>query len=282
MKYIILLAFLLINPVTQAEWKSFFDGTKTIHLKFTDVINDKYTVNAVWAPIDDQSPRLVGPATISFLKGSNYLFSVSANEFHLPYDELEKLGVLKVDDEGQAVKVDLNKVYSFEYHSKSFNKISLMNNTHKYEVSGSTEQTPFFFEDIDFDGKDELIVVNFNTLDGQRWFNTYSIYKPTYKYGNIYNLVNTEPFNIIDQLTTFDKDSKTTSHYYRGGSCSNSEDTYKMIGGQFEHIKYKKWRESTSKKLGFVCTESTYDIVDGKQVLESETDSFYDNYKHYR
>ncbi len=88
-----------------------------------------------------------------------------------------------------------------------------MNNTHKYEVSGSREQTPFFFEDIDFDGKDELIVVNFN--DGQRWFNTYSIYKPTYKYGNTYNLVNTEPFNIIDQLTTFDKDSKTLVIIFR-------------------------------------------------------------------
>ena len=78
MKYIILLAFLLINPVTQAEeveQKSFFDGTKTIHLKFTDVIDDKYTVDVLWTPDDGYVPRLVGPATIRFVRDGGSSFS---------------------------------------------------------------------------------------------------------------------------------------------------------------------------------------------------------------
>jgi hypothetical protein len=84
MKYIILLAFLLINPVTQAEevgQKSFFDGTKIIHLKFTDVIDDKYIVNVLWMPDDGLAPQLVGPAVIHFVKNRGHSFSVSAEAF---------------------------------------------------------------------------------------------------------------------------------------------------------------------------------------------------------
>jgi hypothetical protein len=54
MKYILLLlALFLFNLSVHAEEderKSFFDGTKTIHLRFTDIIDDKYTVDILWTP----------------------------------------------------------------------------------------------------------------------------------------------------------------------------------------------------------------------------------------
>ena len=81
MKQIIILVFLLLNSVAHAHIGAddasyhFFDGTKTIHLKFTDVIDDKYTVDVLWTPDDGYVPRLVGPATIRFVRDGGSSFS---------------------------------------------------------------------------------------------------------------------------------------------------------------------------------------------------------------
>ena len=163
MKYIILLAFLLINPVTQAEevgQKSFFDGTKTIHLKFTNIIDGQYTVNVLWMPDDGLAPQLVGPATINFVKDKGHSFSVSAEAFHLPINVLNKFGLLRYDDSGDyhTLPVDLSQVHPIEYGS---GEVSIFNNPyHLHYDKPIVGIVPFFFEDIDFDGKDELIIIN--------------------------------------------------------------------------------------------------------------------------
>jgi len=276
MKYIILLAFLSINPVTQAEeteWMPFFDGSKTIHLRFTDVIDDKYNVNVVWMPRDGEGPRLVGPAIITFLKGSSYLFSVTANNFHLPFYELKERGILEVEADGQAYEVDLTKVYSFEYSSDSFNKILLMSNTHKYEASGSREQVPFFFEDVDFDGKDELVIVDFNA--GQRGYNEYTVYKSNYKYGNMYNLVNIEPFSILDQLSTFDQENKTIDVFSSGGACGSTNEKFKLIDGRYTPVEFTEWNSRANGER-YVCVESIYTVANEKRTLKSKSESYWD------
>ena len=118
---------------------------------------------------------------------------------------------------------------------------------------------------------------------GQRSVDVYKIYNFN-SYGgrvpDLYSVVDKEPYTWFDTKTKINKEDKSIAFFSSGGACSSRENTYKRVGDQLKYIKYKKWRESTSKKLGFVCTESTYDIVDGKQVLESETDSFYDDDKH--
>ena len=77
MKQIIVSIFLLLSSVVCAEErKSFFDGTKTIHLKFTNIIDGQYTVDVLWMPDDGLAPQLVGPAVINFVKieGTHFLF----------------------------------------------------------------------------------------------------------------------------------------------------------------------------------------------------------------
>jgi hypothetical protein len=279
MKQIILSIFILFSSASYAEedeWKSFYDGTKTIHLKFADIIDDKYNVNIVWMPRDGEGPRLVGPAIITFLKDSGYLFSVTANYFHLPYDELKESGILEMDVEGQAKTVDLNKVYSFKYDSDSFNKISLVNNTHKFEASESRKQIPFFFEDIDFDGRDELVVVDFNA--GQRWYNEYTVYKSNYKYGNMYNVASVEPFSILDQLSTFDKENRTIDVFLSGGSCANSNEKFKLIDGKYTPVEFTEWDHATNGER-YICVESIYAVIDGKQILKSKSEGYWDSEK---
>jgi hypothetical protein len=164
-----------------------------------------------------------------------------------------------------------------EYNTKSFNKISLLNNTHNYDESGSREQTPFFFEDIDFDGKDELVIVNFNA--GQKAYNTYSIYKPNYKYGNMYNLVSNEPFNVLDQLSTFDKVNKTIDVFSTGGSCGSTNEKFKLINGKYISIEFTEWNPRPTMEYGYICTESVYDVIKGERVLKSKSESYWDSEK---
>ena len=276
MKYIILLAFLLINPVAQAEevkWKSFFDGTKTIHLKFIDVIDDRYTVNVLWMPDDGLVPRLVGPAIINFVKDRESSFSVSAGAFHLPLDVLNKLGLIKYEDssshDGHTIKVDLTKVYPVDYASLS--EVSLLNNSHHYDSSrGST--SPFFFEDIDYDGKDELILVNASA--GQKRYDSYTVYRSNYKDDDSYSLASDNSFNVLDQRTTFNKENRTIDVFLSGGACGSTNEKFKLVSGKYKSIEFTKWNPTKG-----VCAKTVYGMQEGKRVLKSITESYWDSEK---
>ena len=148
-----------------------------------------------------------------------------------------------------------------------------MNNTHKYEASGSREQVPFFFEDVDFDGKDELVIVDFNA--GQRGYNEYTVYKSNYKYGNMYNLVNTEPFSIIDQLSTFNKQHRTIDVFSSGGACGSTNEKFKLIDGRYTPVEFTEWN-SIANGERYVCVESIYTVANEKRILKSKSESYWD------
>jgi len=273
MNILIILTLILFNSSVFAEvnTESFFDGAKTIHIKFMDTVDDKYTVDVLWNPDDGNVPRLVGPAVINFVQDSGYLFSVSADAFHLSLDTLNDLGLLKIDENsesGNTLPVDLTMVYPVKYNS--LGKISLPNNTHHYDKSRDSA-VPFFFEDIDFDNKNELIIVN--AKSGQRWSDSYTVYKPTYKYGKAYNLAVEKPFDRIDQHTTFDKENRTIDIFSSGGACTNSNEKFKLVNGKYVAIEFTDWdyyvRDGES-----VCVESNYVVVKGKRVLKSKSESY--------
>jgi len=278
MKYLIILTLLLLNPSTHAEEDDkpdvFFDGTKTVHFKFTDVVDGKYnyTVDVIWTPnsylaIGEGSPAILRFSEKEWLNS----FSVTTSAFDLSGDVLKKAGYYTSDDWGYHKDI-LSTVFTIDY--KSLSKSSLIDNAHGGDA-------PFFFEDVDFDNINNLVVLESGV--GQRSVDAYKIYNFN-SYGgrvpDLYSVVDKEPYTWFDTKTKINKEDKSIAFFSSGGACSSRENTYKRVGDQLKYIKYKKWRESTSKKLGFVCTESTYDIVDGKQVLESETDSFYDDDKH--
>jgi hypothetical protein len=271
MKYLIILIFLLLNPAVHAEEDDepdvFFDGTKTVHFKFTDVVDGKYNyiVDVMWTP-DNNAPLGVGPAILRFSEKEWFnSFSVTTSAFDLSGDILKKVGYYASVDWDYHKDI-LNTVFTIDY--KSLSKSSLLDNKHEGNA-------PFFFEDVDFDNINDLVIREKGS--GQRSVDAYKVYNLRSSGGRVsdlYSVVNKEPYTRFDELTTLNKEDKTIAIYSSGGSCQNSERIYKRANGQLKYVKYKKWRESTNKKLGYVCTESTYDIVDGKQVLESETDSF--------
>ena len=179
-------------------------------------------------------------------------------------------------DEGYNLSVDLNKTYKVKY--SPYKKISLWNNTHHFEESGSREQAPFFFEDIDLDGVDEIVITDFQA--GQRHSNEYSVYKNFSRLSKSdYKVIKTEPFDHIDQLTTFNKNSKTISQFHSGGSCANSEDTYKKTNKGFEFVEFTNWDSRPTMEYGYVCTKLTYGIVRDEKVIKSKSESYWDSEK---
>jgi hypothetical protein len=240
-------------------------------------------VDVLWTPDDGYVPRLVGPATIRFIEDSDSTFSVSADAFHMPYDTLWKLGLIKYEDssknDGHTVEVDLTKIYPVEYNSSS--KSSLFDSSHGNSV-------PFFFEDIDFDGKDELIVVDFGT--GQRRVDEYTVYKsgeipnrkityrPVYQDSSIYNLATTEPFNMLDQKTTFNKENRTRDVFSSGGACGSKNEKFKLIDGKYVAIEFTDWNYYI-RDVGSVCVESHYVVISGERALKSKSESYWDSEK---
>jgi len=275
MKQIILSIFLLLSSVVWAEErKSFFDGTKTIHLKFTNIIDGQYAVDVLWMPDDGLAPQLVGPATISFVKNRGRSFSVLAEAFHLPIDVLNEFGLLKYDNSGDyhTLPVDLSKVHPIEYGS---DEVSIFNNPyHLYYDKPIVGIVPFFFEDIDFDNKDELILIN--TRAGQRWVDSYTIYKATYKGGNIYSLATDEPFNMLDQKTTFNKENRTIDVFSSGGACGSTNEKFQLINGKYASVEFVEW-VSVENDEKIACIESIYTVINDKRILKSKSESYWDS-----
>ncbi len=277
MKYILLLILFLLNLSTYADEDDgsdvFFDGAKIVHFKFTNVANGKrnYVVNVMWTP-DNNAPLGVGPAILKFSeKGRLNSFSVTTEAFNLSGEVLKKTGYYSSDDWSYHKDI-LNAVFTIDY--SSLRKSSLLDNSHEGDA-------PFFFEDVDFDGINDLVILK--TGAGQRSVDAYKVYNLNGQGGRVsdlYSVVNKEPYTQFDALTTVNNEDKTIAFYSSGGSCQNSERIYKRLDGQLNYIQYKKWRQSASMIVGYVCTESTFDIVNGQKVLKTESDDYYDDDKH--
>jgi hypothetical protein len=277
MKYIFLSILLSLSQVIYAdendELDVFFDGTKTVHLKFINVADGKYnyTVDVMWTP-DGYAAMGAGAAILRFSEKERLnSFSVTTEAFNLSGDILKKAGYYSSDDWSYHKDI-LNAVFTIDYNS--LNKSSLLDNSHEGDA-------PFFFEDVDFDGANDLVILE--TGAGQRSVDAYKVYnlnKQGGRVSDLYSVVNKEPYTQFDALTTVNKEDKTIAFYSSGGSCQNSERTYKRIGGQLKYVQYKKWRQSASMIVGYICTESTFDIVNGQKVLKTESDDYYDDDKH--
>ena len=273
MKYLIILTLLLFNSLAHAEEENepdvFFDGTKAVYLKFINVADGKYnyTVDVVWTP-DGYAAMGAGAAILRFSeKEWSNSFSVTTEDFSLSGDILKRVGYYTSDDWDYHKDI-LSTVFTIDY--KSLRKSSLLDNNHEGDA-------PFFFEDVDFDNINDLVVRE--RAAGQRGVDAYSIYNMSDSGGKtstLYSVVNKEPYTQFDALTTINKEDKTVSFYSSGGSCQNSESIYKRVNGQLKYVKYKKWRERPTMEYGYVCTESTYNIVDGRQILKSESESYKD------
>ena len=238
------------------------NANKLIQIHFTDLIEDRYIVDVEWFPDNGLAPFLTGPANITFtLKESNKSFTVRTELYHSP------------DFEVDWEKINNGEVFEMKY--SDFYNLSTLKELASKEGIYSLE-TPFFFEDVNFDGKKELIITE--KRNGQRGRDAYKVYsigefRPEI---DLYDITNSLPYVKFDSSTEFNPKDKTITLYYSGGACSSSSETYQAVDG-YGAVKFKlikkidyDYQDKNGNYIG--CHIYTYDVVNGREVLiESES-----------
>ena len=234
------------------------NADKLIKIHFTDLIEDRYIVDVQWFPDNGLAPFLTGPAIITFnIKGDALSwFTKLTGFFHIPNFE--------VDWE----KINNGEVFEMKY--SDFNNQTTLKELASKEGVYSIE-TPFFFDDVNFDGTKELIITE--TRNAQRHRDGYKVYS---MYQNravisLYDITNSLPYVNFDSSTEFNPKDKTITLYYSGGACTTISETYQAVDG-YRTVKFqliKGWEtyfwDDDGNDIG--CHIKTYDIVNGREVL---------------
>ncbi len=241
------------------------NADKLIKIHFTDLIEDKYTVDVQWFPDNGLAPFLTGPAIITFnIKGDALgWFTKLTGFFHIPNFE--------VDWE----KINSGEVFEMKY--SDFKRYSTVKElTSKNKESIWSVGIPFLFEDVNFDRTKELIIVKKRA--GQRGTDDYEVYSID-EFGALnspYNITNSMPYVKFDGFTKFNSEDKTITLYSSGGACGSCYETYQAVVG-YKGVKFiliKKivydYQDKNGNYIG--CHIYTYDVVNGREVLiESQT-----------
>ena len=241
------------------------NADKLIKIHFTDLIEDKYTVDVKWFPDNGLAPLITGPAIITFNIKGDVLgwFTKLTGFFHIPNFE--------VDWE----KINNGEVFEMKYSDfkrySTVKELTSKNKEHIWSVG-----IPFLFEDVNFDSTKELIIVKKRA--GQRGTDDYEVYSID-EFGALnspYNITNSLPYVKFDGFTKFNSEDKTITLYSSGGACGSCYETYQAVVG-YKGVKFiliKKivydYQDKNGNYIG--CHIYTYDVVNGREVLiESES-----------
>ena len=233
------------------------NADKLIKIHFTDLIEDRYIVYVEWFPDNGLAPFLTGPANITFtLKESNKSFTLRTEFYHSP------------DFEVDWEKINTGEVFEMKY-SDFNNQTTLKELAFKKGVYSL--ETPFFFEDVNFDGTKELIITEARNAQRHRdGYKVYSMYQNRAVI-SLYDITNSLPYVNFDSSTEFNPKDKPITLYYSGGACTTISETYKAVAG-YRTVKFqliKGWEtyfwDDDGNDIG--CHKKIYDIVNGREVL---------------
>lgn len=175
-----------VNYKDLFQYRISYQGVDLPHVfvHYNQIVNG-YRVSALCFPRNEYSDQDI--ALLHFKKGKNefYIYNPSYKEHQL--FDLQPL----ID--GDVINIDYIEKDQTEY---------------------LTDQTPFFFQDIDFDGEDELLITKWQC--GSRGSSTYDVYKVQ---SNEYSLeipkLEEKPFTILEnEKTTFDSKNKRITIQY--------------------------------------------------------------------
>lgn len=193
-----------------------------IFINYKQKVNG-YKVKAIWFPfIYQQGYTDYGLAILFFQNDINEFF-IYNDIFH----DAELYQHMPVKD-GDTISID--------YIQKDPNEYLADN------------EVPFFFQDVDFDGEEELLITKWNC--GSRGSSTYDVYKIHGKGG--ISLINEEPFNEIENgHTKFNPSNKTITSRFSSSAFNYVIYTYKQV----KHEKINWDKPETSYKFELVKAE---------------------------
>jgi hypothetical protein len=251
-KGLINLGFLQTREVGQPSVNT-ESGVKGEDKIFTISYSNKiegYSVDVMWKPVKVSYDHVIGPAIIEFknIKDGN-IFYISNDNFSVLKNKLE----FTYSQDGTGVE-KLNKGHAvFRYDEPSLTT---------GESFGQTDE-PFFFQDLDFDNKKELILSEVD--NGQRGVATFKVYKIDSD-GFISRL--DEPFKSLDQLSKIDIKNKQIIIHGSGGYCTGFDEVYKLKESKDEYEPNKYILETILERQAEMennqskCFETKYRVID--------------------
>ena len=241
------------------EWWEYIDGSVKIKFQFKEILNHQFLVKGIWSP-DGGESGYAGPAELVFKDIHNGSESkINISYFALGFGHFEGLDIVinKNDEWYFNPNVNLDKTYLVNYYD--LDKVSLWN-----DEDGGRQPQPIFFEDINFDGKKELITLDWAA--GQRHNHEFEMYQITTQ-GNQTKLTPYYPTNEpVDSSTEFDRVNRTLRTWSSGGACTFSNYKYKFDSGRYNLIEY-----TYADNENDVCEILVYDVVNGKNVLKDRS-----------
>jgi len=198
-----------------------------IHLKYKQPVNG-YKVEVAFLPQEAIYDKISGWATLRFKNqttgeehriGTSY-FAVSWRNFPdifknqdqlLSMAENEELGLIA---KGQTYNLD----YKFFENPGMTDKEFILSHPFFYG------EYPFFFADVNFDGKDELLLTNFG--QGQRGCSSYTVF--SIAPDGSFQLMTEAPFDRLDDFSTIDRENKQIILPAHNSAEDYSETVYRL------------------------------------------------------
>ena len=209
-----------------------------IFISYNQKVNG-YKVNVMWFPFDiqyiDQSP-----AILHFQNDTSgfYIYNPSFLETGV-YEKFEKNSL----KDGDTIYVNYTPKESSEY-AEDFGYLADNN-------------IPFFFQDVDFDGEDELLITNWQC--GSRGSSTYDVYKVNqyYEYRlDMIKLTDAPFYKMENGQTEFDPKEETIKLHLNFNAFEYAIHTYKKV--KQEKIEWTEPEDSYNFELVRVDIHNQY------------------------
>jgi hypothetical protein len=219
-----------------------------VHIVYTDDING-YQVNAWWMPSRVIAEHVVGPAIMHFFRLSDSTeFTLTNNNFALLK---ERLKAIYSDGGIELTRLDEQEIFlSYQQYQSLPDRFG-------------TTQEPFFFEDIDFDKKAELLITEVGS--GQRGIATFKAYRIGEGQMPVYNTITwQEPFVSLDELSRVNGRDKTLTIHHTAGTCWGRDEIYRLqqAPDAYEENRFvlEKIIEERKDDATGQCMELTYEV----------------------
>jgi antitoxin component YwqK of YwqJK toxin-antitoxin module len=200
------------NQTDKPASSDFFQ--EPVRIRYANEI-DGYKVEVLWIPtLADESYLLTGPAVIKLTNANGETGTVVNNFFGFRG--------YKADEITAKLGID---------HNDTGDIIGYKKNELILEYSSDTYFEPFFFGDINFDGKLDFIAVEPD--EGQRSRDAYKVHELKdlggSGFGGGFNAITyKQPFVDLDEGTGIDSERKTITHSYSGGAYDFDTVTYTL------------------------------------------------------
>ena len=199
---------------------------KPVHIRYSEEING-YKIEVLWFPTlaDKYNGQVTGPAVVKLTHENGENGTVVNNSFGFRGDKaVEIIANLGIDDNDTADIIRYKK-------NELILEYSLPDIVEGVESRFDNNSEPFFFYDINFDGKLDFIVVE--PYQAQRSRDAYKAYELVdlgcVDFGGSFNAITyKQPFIDLDSVTTIDRESKSITHFHSGGAADHDTVTYTL------------------------------------------------------